>query len=118
MGKTPEVIEQIKEHLLGTIFTRLPFHNERGTNGMTAKKRQATGEMNVDRPGKETDATVNPPARIGRPKQNPHAEDKKLTIRIPVEVHRKLRYASVDLDKPMVEIAVDALIAYLAKHEA
>lgn len=58
---------------------------------------------------------VPPPAKMGRPKQNPHAEDKKLTIRVPADLHRKLRYASVDLDKPMVEIAVDALIAYLAK---
>lgn len=61
---------------------------------------------------------IKPPAKMGRPKQNPHAEDKKLTIRVPADLHRQLRYASVDLDKPMVEIAVDALIAYLAKQEA
>jgi hypothetical protein len=70
--------------------------------------------------GTDSDPTVAPanaPAKMGRPKQNPHAEDKKLTIRIPADLHRKLRYASVDLDKPMVEIAVDALIAYLANHE-
>jgi len=74
----------------------------------------------MDNIAKDIDATttpVRPPAKMGRPKQNPHAEDKKLTIRVPADLHRKLRYASVDLDKPMVEIAVDALIAYLAKHE-
>jgi len=77
--------------------------------------------MEEDGSGKDLDATVTsakPPARVGRPKQNPHAEDKKLTIRVPADLHRKLRYASIDLDKPMVEIAVDALIAYLAKHAA
>lgn len=58
-----------------------------------------------------------PASRVGRPKQNPHAEDKQLTIRVPAELHRRLKYASVDLDKPMVEIAVDALIAFLAQHE-
>lgn len=70
--------------------------------------------------GEETNPTTDagkPPARVGRPKQNPHAEDKQLTIRVPAELHRRLKYASVDLDKPMVEIAVDALIAFLAKHE-
>lgn len=81
---------------------------------MTSKKDRGFGGLDIN-------PTVNPakpPVRMGRPKQNPHAEDKKLTIRVPADLHRKLRYASVDLDKPMVEIAVDALIAYLAKHEA
>ena len=76
--------------------------------------------MDRDDIGKDIDATVKPvktPVKMGRPKQNPHAEDKKLTIRVPAELHKKLRYASVDLDKPMVEIAVDALIAYLTKRE-
>ena len=76
--------------------------------------------MDRDDIGKDIDATVKPvplPVKMGRPKQNPHAEDKKLTIRVPADLHRKLRYASVDLDKPMVEIAVDALIAYLTKLE-
>ena len=88
---------------------------------MTLKKTQGAGGRNVNDVGDDPEATGtpgHPPARIGRPKQNPYAEDKKLTIRVPADVHRKLRYASVDLDKPMVEIAVDALIAYLEKHEA
>lgn len=87
---------------------------------MTLKKAKRGGGTDKDSVDKDLDATAKPakaPARMGRPKQNPHAEDKKLTIRVPADVHRKLRYASVDLDKPMVEIAVDALIAYLAKHE-
>ena len=88
---------------------------------MTSKKDQGFNGLDIKDNGKDINPTVkpaNPPARMGRPKQNPHAEDKKLTIRVPAELHRKLRYASVDLDKPMVEIAVDALIAYLTKHEA
>ena len=85
---------------------------------MALKKTQGVGEHESSGIGDDADNPVQPPARIGRPKQNPHAEDKKLTIRVPADVHRKLRYASVDLDKPMVEIAVDALIAYLEKHEA
>ena len=87
---------------------------------MKSKKAQRVGYTDIDNIDKDIDATIKPappPARMGRPKQNPHAEDKKLTIRVPADLHRKLRYASVDLDKPMVEIAVDALIAYLAKHE-
>jgi hypothetical protein len=78
---------------------------------MTSKKAKGGDGANMDNIVKP----VPPPAKMGRPKQNPHAEDKKLTIRVPADLHRKLRYASVDLDKPMVEIAVDALIAYLAK---
>lgn len=88
---------------------------------MTSNKTQRTDGREVGGIGDEAEAAgnpVQPPGRIGRPKQNPYAEDKKLTIRVPADVHRKLRYASVDLDKPMVEIAVDALIAYLEKHEA
>lgn len=87
---------------------------------MTSKKVKEGGGMNRDDIDKDIDATVKPvkpPVKMGRPKQNPHAEDKKLTIRVPADLHRKLRYASVDLDKPMVEIAVDALIAYLTKRE-
>jgi len=96
-------------------------HDVRGNNMMTSKKDKGLGGIETDNLGRDSDATANPappPGRVGRPKQNPHAEDKKLTIRVPADLHRKLRYASVDLDKPMVEIAVDALIAYLEKHEA
>ncbi len=90
-------------------------------NFMTSKKAQGDEGMVLDDIGKVIETTVKPvksPAKMGRPKQNPHAEDKKLTIRVPADLHKKLRYASVDLDKPMVEIAVDALIAYLAKQVA
>lgn len=88
---------------------------------MALKKTEGVGEHESSGIGDDAELIGNPVqplVKIGRPKQNPHAEDKKLTIRVPADVHRKLRYASVDLDKPMVEIAVDALIAYLEKHEA
>ncbi len=53
----------------------------------------------------------------GRPKKNPYLEEKKLTIRMPERLHRQLRFASADTGKPMVEIAVDALIKYLIEYE-
>jgi len=84
---------------------------------MTSKKDKGFGGLEIENI-EPIIKPANTSARIGRPKQNPHAEDKKLTIRVPAQLHRKLRYASVDLDKPMVEIVVDALIAYLADHEA
>jgi hypothetical protein len=88
---------------------------------MPSKKDKGLDGLDQDGLWTDIDPIVKPAkplVRMGRPKQNPHAEDKKLTIRVPADLHRKLRYASVDLDKPMVEIAVDALIVYLAKHEA
>lgn len=87
---------------------------------MTSIQDKGFGESEAESIGQNIDSadeSSGPPVKMGRPKQNPHAEDKKLTFRIPADLHRKLRYASVDLDKPMVEIAVDALIAYLANHE-
>ncbi len=54
---------------------------------------------------------------LGRPKKNPYADEKKLTIRMPESLHRQLRFASADTGKPMVEIAVDSLIRYLAEYE-
>ena len=50
---------------------------------------------------------------IGRPKKNPYGDDKRLTLRMPGDLHRRLRYASVDLDKPLVEIVLDALVEHL-----
>lgn len=54
---------------------------------------------------------------LGRPKKNPYSDEKKLTIRMPEALHRQLRFASADTGKPMVEIAVDALIRYLVEYE-
>ena len=54
---------------------------------------------------------------IGRPKLNPHAQEKKMSIRMPAELHRQLRLASADTGRPMTEIAVDALIKHLRKYE-
>lgn len=54
---------------------------------------------------------------LGRPKKNPYSEEKKLTIRMPEALHRQLRFASADTGKPMVEIAVEALIQYLIEYE-
>ena len=53
----------------------------------------------------------------GRPRLNPHAQDKKLTIRIPEALHRQLRMASADQGKPMTEISVDALIKHLTDYK-
>ena len=54
---------------------------------------------------------------LGRPKKNPYADEKKLTIRMPEALHRQLRFASADTGKPMVEIAVESLIRYLVEYE-
>ena len=62
-------------------------------------------------------AEESPKKQLGRPKKNPYAEEKKLTIRMPENLHRQLRFASADTGKPMVEIAVDALIRYLVEYE-
>lgn len=69
----------------------------------------------------ETEAPATPRKKKGkstggRPRLNPHAQDKKLTIRIPEELHRQLRMVSADLGKPMTEISVDALIKHLATY--
>jgi hypothetical protein len=88
---------------------------------MTAKKTKGFGDMDLDGIGRTVDAAVKPervPGKTGRPKENPHAQDKKLTIRVPEAVHKRLKLAGVLQGKPMVEVAVDALIDYLAKFEA
>jgi len=85
---------------------------------MTAKRQKGFSGMNLESVGTVVDAAIKPTAKAtGRPKLNPYAEEKKLTIRIPEDLHKKLRHASVDLNKPMVEITVDALIDYLEKLE-
>ncbi len=87
---------------------------------MTIKKAKGFDDVSsLDNIGK----IVNKPIKIrkenkiGRPKQNPHDEDKKLTFRVPKGLHKQLRYASVHQDKPMVEIMVDALIKHLNSYE-
>lgn len=66
------------------------------------------------------DETVRPQKtkKTGRPRLNPHAQDKKLTFRIPEELHRQLRLASADKGRPMTEIVVDALIKHLKKYQS
>ncbi len=54
---------------------------------------------------------------LGRPKKNPYPDEKKLTLRMPESLHRQLRFASADTGKPMVEIAIDALIQYLKEYK-
>ncbi len=54
---------------------------------------------------------------LGRPKKNPYPDEKKLTLRMPESLHRQLRFASADTGKPMVEIAIDALIQYLEEYK-
>jgi hypothetical protein len=53
----------------------------------------------------------------GRPRLNPHAQDKKLTIWIPEDLHRQLRITSAEQGKPMTEISVDALIKHLEAYK-
>ena len=85
---------------------------------MAVKKARSFRDMNldiIDEVGGVVDTAIKPKTnkKTGRPKQNPHAQDKKLTIRVPEGLHKQLRFASVDQDKPMVEIVVDALIKHL-----
>jgi hypothetical protein len=86
---------------------------------MTAKRAKGFSDMNLDNVGKVIDIAIKPNniKKTGRPKKNPFDEDKKLTIRVPGNIHRQLRFAAVDLDKPMVEIVVDALIKHLKSYE-
>lgn len=73
---------------------------------------EAVEETKPDTPAKKRGKSTG-----GRPRLNPHAQDKKLTIRIPEKLHRQLRMASADLGKPMAEISVDALIKHLATYK-
>ena len=83
------------------------------------KARLADLEM-LDDIKQTVDETVQPKKKIktGRPRLNPHAQDKKLTFRIPEGVHRQLRMASADKGRPMTEIVVDALIKHLKKYQS
>lgn len=88
---------------------------------MPAKKRRSISDLDIlDNIG-ETVSTGSKPKKVkktGRPKLNPHAQDKKLTFRIPDELHRQLRMASADKGRPMTEIVVDALIKHLQKYKS
>lgn len=86
---------------------------------MTAKKAKGFSDMNLDNIGAVVDPALKPKTtkKTGRPKLNPYDQDKKLTFRVPADIHRQLRFASVDQEKPMVEIVVDALIRHLKKYE-
>ena len=76
--------------------------------------------LELDNIGKAVNKEVKPQQekKLGRPKLNPHADDKRLTIRLPAEVHKKLKHAAFHSGKPMTEIAVDGLIKELKKYEA
>lgn len=83
-----------------------------------AAKNKGFGAMNLDGIGKEVDKVTKPTTKkSGRPKTNPYPEEKQLTLRVPEDIHRRLKYASVDLDKSMVELGVVALIDFLNRHE-
>ncbi len=87
---------------------------------MMARKKSSIADMDVlDNIGKTVTKSVKPEAakKIGRPKLNPHAQDKKLTFRVPEKLHRQLRLAAADQGRPMTEITVDALIKHLKKYE-
>jgi predicted HicB family RNase H-like nuclease len=88
---------------------------------MATKNKARLADLDMLDDIKQTvDETVRPQRakKTGRPRLNPHAQDKKLTFRIPEELHRQLRMASADKGRPMTEIVVDALIKHLKKYEA
>ncbi len=88
---------------------------------MATKNKARLADLDMLDDIKQTvDETVHPQRvkKTGRPRLNPHAQDKKLTFRIPEEVHRQLRIASADKGRPMTEIVVDALIKHLKKYES
>ena len=76
-----------------------------------SKRNIKEGEQGLD--GK----LISKPMRQGRPKKNPHPRGMKLTVEIPAEVHRLLRFASADLNMPMAQITTDALLMYLEKYK-
>lgn len=89
---------------------------------MTAKKTSGFKDMNldaIDEVGGIVNTAIKPKAtkKTGRPKLNPHAQDKKITVRVPERLHRQLRIAAAEENKPMVEIVVDALIKHLKGYE-
>ncbi|MDJ0624077.1 MAG: hypothetical protein QNJ17_14000 [Desulfocapsaceae bacterium] len=88
---------------------------------MPAKKRRSISDLDILDNIAETVNKASKPKKAkktGRPKLNPHAQDKKLTFRIPDELHRQLRMASADKGRPMTEIVVDALIKHLQKYKS
>ena len=88
---------------------------------MSAKKRRSISDLDIlDNIGETVSGEITPKKakKTGRPKMNPHAQDKKLTFRIPDELHRQLRMASADKGRPMTEIVVDALIKHLQKYKS
>ena len=88
---------------------------------MAAKKRDSMTDLTgLDNIAKDVDKTIKPERqkKIGRPASAYRQEgDTRLTVRVPEDLHRKLRLASADKGKPMSEIAVDALIAHLKAYE-
>jgi predicted HicB family RNase H-like nuclease len=87
---------------------------------MATKNKARLADLDMLDDIKQTvDENVRPKStkKTGRPRLNPHAQDKKLTFRIPSELHRQLRMASADKGRPMTEIVVDALIRHLKKYQ-
>lgn len=75
--------------------------------------------LDLDNISKSVDEVVKPERKkkLGRPKLNPYEDGKRLTIRLPEEVHIQLKIASAHSGKPMTEIAVDGLIKELKKYK-
>ncbi len=93
---------------------------------MTTKTKKMFDGINFKTDISEVAATVNAvinepkiqkKAVMGRPKKNPHAQDVQTTIRMPKEVHKLLRLASVHEDRPQGEIIIDAIIKTVKKYE-
>lgn len=78
-----------------------------------------TGIDPLDNIGSTVKAVVKPQVKkqTGRPRQTTYAQDKKVTFRIPEDLHRQLRLAGADQDKPMAEIVADALVKHLKAYE-
>ena len=86
---------------------------------MATKKGKGFSGMDLDNIGKVINPIIKPDAvkKIGRPKLNPYADEKKITVMIPEKIHRQLRIAAAETGRPMVEIVVEALIKHLKPYQ-
>ena len=60
-----------------------------------------------------TNSSVKKGGKVGRPKMNKYATEAPLNVKIPKDIHKELKLASVKKGRPMVEIIVDAVKQHL-----
>lgn len=85
---------------------------------MKSEKKNIFNAMNLDDIDKIDEVIGSTPKKkLGRPKLNPHAQEQKITTRVPKKVYRQLRIASAMTGKPMGELIVDALLVSLKEYE-